>query len=109
MVRFGNVDFVLARALRQRSSGEEGSLLYAEEDDVDHICSYDSACQYSVNAGQCFKTQIPDVAPLVRRMRWAIPALHIQGHKEICMYLFGTAYMDGIGHFHGETAEHYWP
>ncbi|KAJ7067667.1 hypothetical protein C8F01DRAFT_1342934 [Mycena amicta] len=26
-----------------------------------------------------------------------------------CAYLFGTAYMACVGHFHGETAEQYWP
>jgi hypothetical protein len=25
------------------------------------------------------------------------------------MYLYGTDYTECIGHFHGETAEHYWP
>ncbi|KAJ7680057.1 hypothetical protein B0H17DRAFT_845537, partial [Mycena rosella] len=40
---------------------------------------------------------------------WGVPALHVQGYQESCSYLFGTAYMECIGHFHGETAEHYWP
>ncbi|KAJ7821593.1 hypothetical protein B0H14DRAFT_2599088 [Mycena olivaceomarginata] len=38
-----------------------------------------------------------------------IPALHVTGHKSDCTYLFGTAYMDCVGHFHGETAKAYWP
>ncbi|KAJ7491641.1 hypothetical protein B0H11DRAFT_1911907 [Mycena galericulata] len=42
-------------------------------------------------------------------MRWGVPALHIQGHQESCMYEFGTAYLSCVGHFHGETAEQYWP
>ncbi|KAJ7735872.1 hypothetical protein DFH07DRAFT_753673 [Mycena maculata] len=42
-------------------------------------------------------------------MRWGVPALHVQGHQDSCTYLFGTAYMECVGHFNGETAEHYWP
>jgi hypothetical protein len=41
-------------------------------------------------------------------MRWGVPALHVQGHQESCIYLFGTAYMECAAHFHGETAEQYW-
>ncbi|KAJ7926641.1 hypothetical protein B0H13DRAFT_1862093 [Mycena leptocephala] len=43
------------------------------------------------------------------KMRWGIPALHVQGHQDSCTYLFGTAYMECVGHFHGESAEQYWP
>ncbi|KAJ7872006.1 hypothetical protein B0H14DRAFT_2344918 [Mycena olivaceomarginata] len=32
-----------------------------------------------------------------------------QGHQDSCSYLFGTAYMECVGHFHGESAEQYWP
>ncbi|KAJ6482251.1 hypothetical protein DFH09DRAFT_1462551, partial [Mycena vulgaris] len=47
--------------------------------------------------------------PGIFRGRWGVPALHVQGHQDACTYLFGTAYMECVGHFHGETAEHYWP
>jgi len=70
---------------------------------------YDCARQYWVNLVERFEKHFPDIARLVKRMRWGIPAIHIQGHREDCTYLFGTPYMDCVGHFHGETAEHYWP
>ncbi|KAJ7898894.1 hypothetical protein B0H14DRAFT_2331984, partial [Mycena olivaceomarginata] len=38
-----------------------------------------------------------------------VPSIHVQGHQDSCNYLFGTAYMECVSHFHGETAEYYWP
>jgi len=95
--------------MRLQYSGEEGSARRCEEDDIDHVHSYDIDCSYSTNCGLRFQEYFPDVAHVVDRTRWAIPAVHIQGHKEDCMYEFAAAYMEGVGHFHGETAEQYWP
>ena len=75
---------------------------------IDHITTYDCMCQFSVHLVEHIKKHFPDVAPVVKRMRCGIPALHVQGHREDCMYFFGTAYMESVGHFHGETTEHYW-
>jgi Kyakuja-Dileera-Zisupton transposase len=108
-IRYASVDFALARALRQRSSGDSSSLLRPQEDDVDKVNSYDSACQFGIHATDRFDEFFPELVSLVQRTRWAIPALHIQGHKDTCMYLYASAYMDCVGHFHGETAEHPWP
>ena len=41
-------------------------------------------------------------------MTWLIPLLHVQNHKDNCTYLFSSAYAEGAGHFHGETAEMPW-
>ena len=107
--RFANTDLALARALRQRKSHMDDELMRIQEDMIDEVGSYDCSCQYCVNIVKRFEKHFPDVVHLVKRMRWGIPALHIQGHREDCMYLFGMAYMESVGHFHGETAEHYWP
>jgi Kyakuja-Dileera-Zisupton transposase len=50
-----------------------------------------------------------DIAPLVERFRYTIPLLHIQNHNDNCTYMYSSAYTEGAGHFHGETAEHPWP
>jgi Kyakuja-Dileera-Zisupton transposase len=76
---------------------------------VDKVTTYDSVCQFSVHATDRFDEFFPDLVSLVRRTRWGIPALHIQGHKDTCMYLYGTAYMDSVAHLHAETAEQAWP
>jgi hypothetical protein len=99
----------LALALRQRNAPTEDEKILAQDAMIDQVQSYDCMCQYSINLAHRFKTNFADVAPLVQRMRYCIPALHIQGHREDCMYFFSAAYMEAVGHFHGETAEHYWP
>lgn len=98
-LRFANVDYALAHSLRLRPTSPS----------IDHVCSYDCMCQYSVHLQSRIKENFPDVAPLIKDMRYAIPALHIQNHKDDCMYKYGTAYLNMVGHFHAETAEHYWP
>ncbi|KAJ7495726.1 hypothetical protein B0H11DRAFT_1696325, partial [Mycena galericulata] len=77
--------------------------------DVDEVLTYDIACEYVVYIESRFQKYFPDVLDKVKKMRWGVPALHIQGHQESCMYEFGTAYLSCVGHFHGETAEQYWP
>ncbi|KAF8883358.1 hypothetical protein CPB84DRAFT_1750702 [Gymnopilus junonius] len=54
-------------------------------------------------------TQLSDVADVIRLARWLIPLIHVQNHKDDCMYCFSSAYKPNAGHFHGETAEHFWP
>jgi hypothetical protein len=74
-----------------------------------HAITYDIACEYYANIVKRFKESphLRDVADLVERAHWGIPALHVTGHKPDCTYLFGTCYMECVGRFHGETAEHY--
>ncbi|KAJ7443174.1 hypothetical protein B0H11DRAFT_1881567 [Mycena galericulata] len=108
--RFSNTDAALAQAIRQRKPGESFDfVLRIEVDDIEEVTTYDIACEYTVNLVSRFQQHFPDLADDVKRMRWGVPALHVQGHQDSCNYLFGTAYMECIGHFHGETAEHYWP
>jgi hypothetical protein len=78
---------------------------------IDKVLTYDIVCEYFVKIKERFRNSpdLEDVAAIIDRIRWGIPALHVTGHKSDCTYLFGTAYMDCIGHFHGETAEAYWP
>lgn len=97
-------------ALRNHKPTEDFSFkLQIEVDDVDEAATYDIACAYVVNLEARFAKHFPDQLGSIKKMRWGVPALHVQGHQDSCTYLFGTAYMECIGHFHGETAEHYWP
>ena len=111
--RFVNVDASLAHALRlHMAAGSKGKFkldLQMDIESIDRVMSYDVACQYHVNIVPRFERSFPDLVPIVKKMRWAVPALHIQGHQASCMYSFSTAYMEATGHFHGETAEQYWP
>ncbi|KAF7327107.1 CxC2 domain-containing protein [Mycena kentingensis (nom. inval.)] len=108
--RFANADAALARALRQRAEGKTLEFkLQLEAEDVDNVATYDIACAYIIHLLDRFKVHFPDLVDQVQKMRWGIPALHVQGHKDSCTYMFGTAYMECVGHFYGETAEQYWP
>ncbi|KAJ7185127.1 hypothetical protein B0H12DRAFT_1083229, partial [Mycena haematopus] len=122
--RYANVDLAFATAIRQklaqghtevafdfRLPADDGIERTVTLDGIDRIMSYDAACQYSANIIERFEQNplLSDLLPIVEKIRWAVPALHIQGHQENCMYKFATAYMSAAGHFHGETAEFYWP
>ncbi|KAJ7710855.1 hypothetical protein B0H17DRAFT_912589, partial [Mycena rosella] len=78
---------------------------------VDQVLSYDVICQYGVNIVERFENNEDrkHLAHIVRQMRFAVPALHVQGHQEGCIYAYSTAYMLATAQFHGETAEVYWP
>jgi Kyakuja-Dileera-Zisupton transposase len=106
--RFANTDYALACATREHFLPKDKAI-QEEEADIDHITSYDSNCQYCVNVLERFIKSFPDLADHIRRTRWSIPALHVQGHKEECLYNFATAYMPCVGRFHGETTEVAWP
>ncbi|KAK7027060.1 CxC2 domain-containing protein [Favolaschia claudopus] len=106
--KFANADKSLA--LEQHQANEDFEFkLRIEVEDVDKVTTYDIACEYFVNIEERFEEHFPHLLPRLKKMRWGIPALHIQGHQDSCMYLFGTAYMECVGHFHGESAEQYWP
>ncbi|KAJ7924289.1 hypothetical protein B0H13DRAFT_2315685 [Mycena leptocephala] len=108
--RFANADMCLAMELTQHQPNEEFEfILRIELDDVDQITTYDIACEYFIHLEDRFKAHFPALVPRLKKMRWGIPALHVQGHQDSCTYLFGTAYMECVGHFHGESAEQYWP
>ncbi|KAJ7069033.1 hypothetical protein B0H15DRAFT_925884 [Mycena belliarum] len=108
--RFANTDAALAREVRQRKPGSSlNVILQLEVEDIDKVTTYDIACEYFINLESRFQEHFPDLVHDVRKIRWGVPSLHVQGHQDSCNYLFGTAYMECVGHFHGETAEHYWP
>ncbi|KAH6894792.1 hypothetical protein BKA70DRAFT_1117388 [Coprinopsis sp. MPI-PUGE-AT-0042] len=106
--KFVSTDFALQRALSTRylPSDYQQHLDYLSAMDV--ILSYDISCAYSVHAASRLG-QFRDIAPFVNRLRYTIPLLHIQNHNDNCTYMYSSAYTEGAGHFHGETAEHPWP
>ncbi|KAJ7884770.1 hypothetical protein B0H14DRAFT_2564170 [Mycena olivaceomarginata] len=107
--RFANSDYSLATSLRQHTG--RGPMTFEfrmEVDDVDEMTTYDIAREYTAHLEERFAMHFPDLLDKVKKMRWGA-ALHVQGHQDSCMYLFGTSYISCIGHFHGETAEQYWP
>ncbi len=78
------------------------------DDALDILLSYDISCGYCVKAVERFSHNFKDLADTVKKFRWLIPLLHVQNHKNDCMYLYASSYIQGAGHFHGETAEMIW-
>lgn len=79
----------------------------------DYVCfadSYDAMCSYYVHEGKRFATStyLADQKEFVLKFEHGIPDLHIKGHQDDCMVIFGRPYHWCVGHFHGETAEYYW-
>ena len=108
LFRFLNPEYALAQALYQicNNPGTGALQSFAK---ADHLVSYDIACAYCVHVVERFQKMFPDLVNVVSNIRWLIPLVHVQNHKEICTYLFSSAYTPNAGHFHGETAEHIWP
>ena len=100
-------DASLEHALKQRPFGT-----HAEPSRPDTVLSYDMVCGYGVNIPNRAKNRSHYLGTLLialATMRFVIPALHIVNHIAKCMYVFGTNFLAMLGHFYGETAEHYWP
>ncbi|KAK6996204.1 CxC2 domain-containing protein [Favolaschia claudopus] len=108
--KFSNGDYALVSSLRlYNGRGKMTFELRFEIDDVDEMATYDIACEYTIHLESRIAKNFPDVLVKVKKMRWGVPSLHIQGHQEDCMYKYGTAYLSCVGHLHGETAEQWWP
>ncbi|KAK7026078.1 hypothetical protein VNI00_015724 [Paramarasmius palmivorus] len=106
--QFGVVDAAIAHALRQTSFTDSRTTDHAKE--VDHEISYDSNCQYCVNRDRRFdRAYLNGVKEVVSAMGCIVPDVHIKGHQDDCTVLFSHNYRWCLGHFHGETAEYYWP
>lgn len=110
--RFANADYALAHALRQHlalmpetKEGKASVFIF----NCDVLGSYDIACAFGTNIEERFAKNFPDLLDIVKNIRWLVPLLHIQNHKDNCTYLYSSAYTENAGHFYGETAEHVWP
>jgi len=75
---------------------------------IDCVLSYDINCGYPIYSLDHFEAQFPEEADFIAGMRWLIPLLHVQNHCNNCTYLFSSAYIESMGHFHNETAEQSW-
>lgn len=107
ILRFINTDYALAHALRQRQNLDDIDNKFITT--CDQLVSYDVSCSYWINIVKRFRISFPDLVPAVERIRWLIPLVHVRNHKDNCMYNYASSYVVNAGHFHGETAEHYWP
>lgn len=90
------MDYALASVLSQQSS-----LLWI-------IFLYDIACQYWINLIKRFTTSFSQQVPTATRLRYGVGKMHIQGHKDNCMYRFSLNYMQCCRRTPGEMVETCW-
>ncbi|KAF6743906.1 hypothetical protein DFP72DRAFT_826853 [Ephemerocybe angulata] len=110
--RYSNTDYAVAHAIRIWIADGKISMSMNDEEFLNaciQLFSYDISCAYGRNADTRFAKHFPDVAEVVKRFQYLIPLVHVQNHKDDCMYRYSSAYTEHAGHFHGETAEHAWP
>lgn len=75
------------------------------------LVSYDIACQYSKNIVQCFMNKFPnqpELAQAMQRAIFAVPKLHVQGHKDDCQYRYSLNFIEGARRMAGELIETAW-
>ncbi|KAF7304440.1 CxC2 domain-containing protein [Mycena chlorophos] len=96
--RYGNMDYILASALRHISR-----LLHL-------VVSYDIACQW----WKGLHARLQQLRPLVRltivlaMVRFVVPKMHIKGHTLACQLLFSLHLTLGCGQTDGEGIERLW-
>ncbi|KAJ7022800.1 hypothetical protein C8F04DRAFT_1194153 [Mycena alexandri] len=108
-IRFVNSNYALAMALKNHNPSKEFMFkLQIEVNDVDKVSTYDIACQYIIYLEDRFKNNSLTSWNMSRKCGGVCRLFMYRAIKTLA-HLFGTVYMECIGHFHGETAEHYWP
>ncbi|KAF9531675.1 hypothetical protein CPB83DRAFT_891565 [Crepidotus variabilis] len=95
--RQANVDYSLCQAIKHSNLGDITSVLLI----------YDIMCQYHINLRhRVTETQLDlptslDILP-------GIGLFHVHGHKEDCLFRYGTTYIPGAGRLAGKILEPIW-
>lgn len=69
------------------------------------MLSYDIYCSYHINLEKRFAKNFPKMLPIVKKMRGAIPKLHIKNHVEACQYRWAFNFLPYSGETVGEMIE----
>lgn len=75
------------------------------------IISSDRACQLLINAISRWEIEFEGEnkhIEIIKRVAWAIPKMHIHGHKEDCQFCYHFAYLRDCGRTCGEGVETTW-
>lgn len=70
--------------------------------------TYDINCQYAKHLAERFAVHFPDLAEVVKVLRFLIPKLHLRGHKDDCQYKYSLNYTKCCGQTGGELIEGSW-
>jgi hypothetical protein len=109
LIQFERLPFLILLSNRYCNSDYAlASVLMHHRDQRFIKFSYDIECHHSVNRIARFIEWFPELVPLVRRIVGCIPKMHINNHKEDCMYRFSFNYTTGVGCTCGEGIETTW-
>ncbi|PPQ95982.1 hypothetical protein CVT26_016198 [Gymnopilus dilepis] len=89
----GHTDYVLAYSLAD--AGDQRWIMLI----------YDIFCSYYKKLNVRFEQWFPDMLPLLRKIRGAIPKVHIKNHKCDCQYCWALNYIPYSGETSGEGIE----
>ncbi|KAF9471316.1 hypothetical protein BDN70DRAFT_939041 [Pholiota conissans] len=103
--RFANTDYAVKCAIEQNKDPNSGKPFV---NPAGIMLSYDMSCAYNVHMSSRFTERFPHIASVVEKITPLIPLVHVNNHKENCVYEYSCSYVPNAGHFHGETAEHEW-
>lgn len=70
------------------------------------LLAYDIACQYCVNIEERFKTMFPSRD--LSKLKPAIGKMHLNNHKDECVWRYGLNYLEGGTRLDGEELERFW-
>ncbi|KAJ7466564.1 hypothetical protein B0H11DRAFT_1733162 [Mycena galericulata] len=93
---FANTDYALCRSL-----GESSKLRFL-------MVTYDIWCQYSVNLIPRASEMFRRMMPILRRIRGAIPKMHIHNHQDDCEILWNLNWLMHSAATAGEMIETGW-
>ncbi len=96
--RFVNTAYALAHAIKQICTTKNPEDPNKFLTSCDNLFFYDISYAYSINAVEHFCRLFLDMVSRVKEMWWLIPVVHVQNHKENCMYLYSSVYIPGAGH-----------
>jgi len=96
--RYANTDYMLASVLKHH------------DDQLTKVLSYDICCQYHINLPTRLSKLPASLAVGFEHSLWkfAIPKLHIAGHRYYCQITFSFTFMLGGGNTDGEGVERHW-
>jgi hypothetical protein len=96
MSSYCNSDYALAQVLEQ----------HKDNPFIDY--SYNINCQNEKNWVSRFKEWFPHLTSVVKRINNCIPKMHIQNHKDDCMYRYSFNYTTCVGCTCGEGIKTTW-
>ena len=70
------------------------------------VLAYDIGCQYSVNLGDRYKQQFPEVN--TSELAVLIGKMHVSNHVDECQWRRSFNYTPAVGRMDGEVAERWW-